>query len=28
VEVAIVRYQNGLAYVRTWAELASDDART
>jgi membrane protein implicated in regulation of membrane protease activity len=28
VEVVIVRYQNGLAYVRTWAELASDDART
>jgi membrane protein implicated in regulation of membrane protease activity len=28
VEVVIVRYQDGLAYVRTWAELASDDART
>jgi len=28
VEVVIVRYRNGLAYVRTWADLASDDART
>lgn len=28
VEVVIVRYQNGLAYVRTWADLASEDART
>jgi membrane protein implicated in regulation of membrane protease activity len=28
VEVVIVRYHNGLAYVRTWADLASDDART
>ena len=28
VDVVVVRYQNGLAYVRTWAELASDDART
>jgi hypothetical protein len=27
VEVAIVRYERGLAYVRTWAEL-SDSART
>jgi hypothetical protein len=27
VEVVIVRYDKGLAYVRTWAELASEPAR-
>jgi membrane protein implicated in regulation of membrane protease activity len=28
VEIVIVRYEKGLAYVRTWAELSSDSART
>jgi membrane protein implicated in regulation of membrane protease activity len=28
VEVVIVRYEKGLAYVRTWAELSSESART
>ena len=27
VEVVITRYEKGLVYVRTWAELASDEAR-
>jgi hypothetical protein len=27
VEVVITRQQNGLVYVRTWAELAADEAR-
>jgi hypothetical protein len=27
VEVVITRYEKGLVYVRTWAELAADDAR-
>jgi membrane protein implicated in regulation of membrane protease activity len=26
-EVVITRYENGLAYVRTWAELAADERR-
>jgi membrane protein implicated in regulation of membrane protease activity len=28
VEIVIVRYEKGLAYVRTWAELSSDSVRT
>jgi membrane protein implicated in regulation of membrane protease activity len=28
VEIVIVRYEKGLAYVRTWAELSADSART
>jgi membrane protein implicated in regulation of membrane protease activity len=28
VEIVIVRYERGLAYVRTWADLAADPART
>jgi membrane protein implicated in regulation of membrane protease activity len=28
VEIVIVRYDKGLAYVRTWAELSTDSART
>lgn len=27
VEVVITRYEKGLVYVRTWAELAADEAR-
>jgi membrane protein implicated in regulation of membrane protease activity len=28
VEIVIVRYERGLAYVRTWADLAAEPART
>jgi membrane protein implicated in regulation of membrane protease activity len=28
VEIVIVRYEKGLAYVRTWADLSSESART
>ena len=28
VEIVIVRYERGLAYVRTWADLAADSAHS